>query len=258
MQRPGCEEGAHLLGAIGCLQIAARGGKRLAEEGGQPLEPALPGFLRDELERCCGPQLAAEQAEDEAGIAAEAAHLALEGRPVAGGKSVEMRDVARPVHAEDRVAPVGAEYARRRRAMGEFEPACLEVLAERRKGRRGDEQHHGGGHHIVHEAGAGDLFGAEAAADHRVAFEQQDLAALLPEHGGRHEGIDAAADDDVVIGCRRSVHARTSPWLAASGADGIGPKGRRDDRQRPRQDQADRSRAPRRSRGKWRAAVLPD
>ena len=83
--------------------------------------------------------------------------------------------------------------------MREGEPALLEVGAERRIGRRGDEQHEGRRHHVVDEARRGDLLGADAAADPVVALEHQHLAALAGRASPRSdERVDAASDDDVV------------------------------------------------------------
>ena len=71
-------------------------------------------------------------------------------------------------------------------------------MPERAIGRRGQEQHHGRGHDVVLEARLGDLLGAQAAADAVVAFEDEDLLALLAQQGRGDQRVDAAADDDVV------------------------------------------------------------
>ena len=60
----------------------------------------------------------------------------------------------------------------------------------------------------MNEAGRGDGIGADAAADAVVALQHHDLAALGAEHGGADQGIDAAADDDVV----RVTHGGQCSW----------------------------------------------
>ena len=100
--------------------------------------------------------------------------------------------------------------------MGEFEAARFEVLAERAIGGRGEEEHHGRGHDVVPEPGLGDLFRAQAAADAVVAFEDEDLPALLAQQGGGDQRIDAAADDDIVMG----GHGASSPGYEKAGGEG--------------------------------------
>lgn len=52
-----------------------------------------------------------------------------------------------------------------------------------------------------------DLLGAQAAADAVVAFEDEDPLALLAEQGCGDQRVDAAADDDIVMG----AHGVSSP-----------------------------------------------
>ena len=58
------------------FQPAARRQQRLAEECGQPARAAPPGFAGEQLQRRVAPQAAAEQAEQQAGIALDVADIA--------------------------------------------------------------------------------------------------------------------------------------------------------------------------------------
>ena len=74
------------------------------------------------------------------------------------------------------MAAVRPQHAGRRAGVAEFQPVPAEIGGKCRIGRRGDEQHEGRRHHIMDEAGRGDLLGADAAADAVVALEHQHLA----------------------------------------------------------------------------------
>ena len=109
---------------------------------------------------------------------------------------------------------VGQQHRGRRRRMREGQAALLQLRAELRIGRRGQEQHERRRHDVVDEARRGDLLGADAAADAVIALEEQHLAALAAEERSRNERVDPASDDDVVgrqFPCPEMPPARMPP-----------------------------------------------
>ena len=76
MQHPRRPERAGEFGLVGGFEPAARRNQRLAEEGGKPARTATPGLAGKQLEGRVGPQAAAEQAEQQPGIALDVADIA--------------------------------------------------------------------------------------------------------------------------------------------------------------------------------------
>jgi hypothetical protein len=68
--------------------------------------------------------------------------------------------------------------------MREDEPALFEISGECGIGGRQQEEHEGRRHHVMREARHGGFFRADAAADHRDPFEDENLLALAGEKGG--------------------------------------------------------------------------
>ncbi len=216
MQAPGRPERVNRFRGIGRFQIMPRGPERLAEPGRELPRAALPRLAREQRRRLTRPQASAEQREQERRVGAHPVHLLREGRAVAFGARLEGRDVAGAVTREQNMRSVGPENTRRQVRMRDFEPARLEVLADRAIGGRCQEQHQRRRHHVMDEAGRGDRLRAQASADAVAAFEQHDLPALLAQHGGGDETVDPAADDHIV-GAR---HSRDQAGTRASARTG--------------------------------------
>ena len=81
-----------------------------------------------------------------------------------------------------------------------LESACVQVVLQLRVGARADEERMPGGEYFVHEAGLCDLGRPDRAADVVVALEHEHALAGLREQGGAGQRVDAAADDDHVVG----------------------------------------------------------
>ena len=124
---------------------------------------------------------------------------------VAADNCVQRRDVGGAVGGEHGMAAVGPEHARGRRGVAEIQPMPRKVLAQRGIGRRGDEQHEGRRHHVMDEARCRDLLGAHTTADAVVALEHEYFESLGAKHRRANQGVDAAADDDVIDVAHREL-----------------------------------------------------
>ena len=197
--------------------MGAGGDERLAQEGGEPAGAPLPHLAEDRPQHGPGPEPSTQNGEDEAGIGAERRHLALEGRPVAGGRRLEAHAVGRARTGQHQGRTVRPQHAGGHVGLGEGQPAGFEFLAERGIGGRRHEQHEGGGHHVVQETGSRRGLGADATADPVVALHQQHPSPLEAEHGGADEAVDAASHDDVIgLG-----HSGTSPQVRRHRRSGL-------------------------------------
>ena len=83
----------------------------------------------------------------------------------------------------------------------------MQVVLELRVGGRADEQRVPPGEHLVNEPGLGDLGGLDRTADVVVALEHEHALSGLGQQRGAGERVDAAADEDDVVG---SGHRPTS------------------------------------------------
>ena len=211
MQHPGCEERTHEVGRVAPFEMRPGRHEGFAEERREAAWSAPPELPGQGLEHRPRPELATEHGKDEARIGAEEAHLAVEGRAVARSGGLEGGAVGLPGAGQDEVAAVGAQYAGRDLGLREGKAALLELRAECRIGRRGDEQHEGRGHDVMHEAGRRHGIGPDTPADAVVALEDEDLAAFQAQHRGADEAVDAAPHDDI-FGLRHATFSARRPW----------------------------------------------
>ena len=106
MQHPGREERTHEVGRVAPFEMRPGRHEGFTEEGREAARTAPPELPGQGLQHGPRPELPAEYGKDEAGIGAEKAHLAVEGRTVAGSGGLEGGAVGLPRTGQDEVAAV--------------------------------------------------------------------------------------------------------------------------------------------------------
>ena len=200
MQHPRREQPVHAVRRKRIGRPVAARRQQVPGELERPSAPEPPVCPQREPEAVLGPELGAEESEGEICVRHECRDDAIPGLAVAGSVPIPLRHVRRVRGRQEDARAVREDRGGGQVGVQVLESPCVQVVLQLRVGARADEERMPGGEYFVHEAGLCDLGRPDRAADVVVALEHEHALAGLREQGGAGQRVDAAADDDHVVG----------------------------------------------------------
>lgn len=162
------------------------------------VRPEPPQTAQQRSCRRPAPRLRAEQGEGQVEALFEPAERTAIALTVTARDPLHRRGIVVARAPRHECAVVGQHDGPGPIGVAEFHAQALQIGTERDVRRRGHEQRVPARQHVVNETRFGDLVRANAAAEAMVALEHAHRMTFFRQHGGAHQGVDAAAEDDAV------------------------------------------------------------
>ncbi len=200
VQDPRCEQPVRSPGGKGLRQpVAGRDQKPCSELGrAAPAQP--PVGAQGKRRAVPRPELRAEHPEGEVGVGEEPVEHGEPGGAVTGLEAVELGGVRVGGAQQERRLAVRKQRRRRMLGVQILETVTGEVAAEPGVRRAADPERVPGTEDVVMESRLRDLRRLDRAPEPVVPLEHAHVTPGLGEQSGAGEAVDAAADDDRVVG----------------------------------------------------------